>query len=100
MRSLTVVPALGIEVEWVRAGELVFAPALDTGETGPFLALSPCEDLFHLYFCETCGRELANVAQIEIHVDGGGHHRIARWCGKRNVFEAAPKVELRIETRS
>jgi hypothetical protein len=97
MRSTTVVPAAALEVEWVKPGQLVNAPALDTGEEGPFMALAPCGDLFHLYFCETCGRELANAAQIEIHVEKGGLHRIARWCQKRNVFEAAPKVELRIE---
>lgn len=100
MKRTTVVDSVGLEIEWVRRGDVIKAPALDTGEDGPFMAVAPCADLFHVYYCVTCLVSLANAGNIEIHVEKGGYHQIARWCEKRNLFEAAEPIALNIEARA
>jgi hypothetical protein len=97
MKRKTVIDRLGLVIEWAQVGEVIQAPTLTLGEREPYMVLKNCGDLFHQFYCETCGVNLANAGQIEMHVENGGHHRFVIWCSRRSVYEEAKPVELQLE---
>lgn len=79
-------------VTWAKKGELVAAPSPFSREaTEPYMVLSRCKDatLLDVLFCEPCRVNLANVGQVEMHLEQGGTHRLVRYCSKHRVYEEA-----------
>jgi hypothetical protein len=86
-----------LKIEWVRRGDIVQAPSLmRIDETEPYMAISRCEDLLAYHYCETHRQALANVAQLEMHVEKGGEHRIAVYCDRHRCYEEAAPVNLQV----
>lgn len=75
-------------VAFVKKGDIIRAPAFEGTED--VMVFSPCTDLFHVFFCATHQQNLANLGQLEMHLEKDGDHQIAMWCGKRRVYEEAP----------
>jgi hypothetical protein len=74
-------------IEWVKRGQIIQAPSLGNARE-PYMVFGACPDLFHAWYCEPCNQLLANVAQLEMHVETGGSHRLVVWCSKRRLYEA------------
>lgn len=58
---------------------------------GPVMNPDRCKDatLLDVLFCEPCRVNLANVGQVEMHLEQGGTHRLVRFCNKHRVYEEA-----------
>src|ERR1051325_6577110 len=86
-------PTPTLTVEWARRGDLMQAPSLvSPSGREPMMVLSRC-DRPGPYFCEPCKVNLANVGQLEMHLEPGGTHRIAVWCQRHGVYEQANPPE-------
>jgi hypothetical protein len=88
MRRITVVLERGLEIEWPQSGDTIQAPSLD-GKGEPYMVMGPCGQGGHVFYCVRCRAGLANVGQLEMHVEHGGIHVIVVWCDRRRVYEPA-----------
>lgn len=72
--------AAKLKLEWVKRGDIVHAPSLmRINETEPYMVMSRCADLLKYYYCDVHRVALANVAQVEMHVEQGGEHRLVAY---------------------
>lgn len=79
-------------IEWAKKGHVIMSPSpFRPTEAEPYMVLSRCADrtLLDAIFCETCRVNLANVGQLEMHLEKGGVHRLALYCNKHRTYEEA-----------
>lgn len=84
-----------LTIAWATRGELIDAPSLlDSTGVEPYMILRRCNKASFLdsFYCETHRCNLANVAQVEMHVQTGGAHRIAVWCNTHRLYEAVTPI--------
>jgi hypothetical protein len=86
-------------VRFVEPGATIHVPEtlVDPPRLEPWYVLNPCGAPGRLY-CTTCDQYLANIYNVEVHLQPGGEHELARWCDKHRVYEAVqPELITAIE---
>jgi hypothetical protein len=88
----------GRRVAWPRRGEIIAGEAGYDNVAVPYMLRRRCDDPIAWYFCATCQVRLANVGQIELHVDGPAEveHRIVVSC-EAHGYEESPALTLQAD---
>jgi hypothetical protein len=83
-----------LELSWAAFGDVIDAPAID-GRTEPYFVLHTCGLLVgKAFLCITCRRSLANLGQLEMHLEPGGRHHVVAWCPMHRTYEAPDPTQV------
>lgn len=88
---------LPFTLTWIHAGDVVESADIH-GCAQTFYAISNCGAPGQTLFCIPCNRTLANLGNLEMHVERGGEHCIALWCSRHSRYEL-PSAEHLAELR-
>lgn len=86
-------PPLSLDVVWGVAGDVVQI------EHERHMLWTKCELVICAYFCRFCRQYLANVAQLEMHLERGGQHYLVRHCTRHGYEACEDPREVRTHDR-
>jgi hypothetical protein len=72
-------------VTFARAGACVYVLNA-AGRLDPMMVLTRCRHEASL-FCVSCQLAIANLGNLEMHVEAGGAHELIRWCKRHGCPE-------------
>jgi hypothetical protein len=85
-----------MSVSTIARGETIAVMKETSNHLEMYMVLGPCEHRSLGYYCVTCGEQVANLGNLEMHVQGAGDHAVVAWCGdpKCRVYREADAEQL------